>query len=468
MAGSLIRRATHDAENPLEASLREAFNHQQGNLRPPFSLKSLAQEQYPRLNDAILFGILLEPRSAKTHIKLLHAIISDGYCHFTSMVTRIVDELYSKLVDSAKIQLIWVAREMVDVVSVGFDGLLVALLRQIVGGDFSEGNLWLCSEMVGVFLQKWDRLVEENPLILTYGLYVFLRILADHGSLSGDSRLNMLKKLETEFCIRVLRERFDLCLKIGRDLVRLLQDLVHIAEFKSIWKDLLFNPGEFRVNDFKSMVKIYRLKTQSLYFSLRITPEMERNLRFLLTNVKFGNQKRYQAWFAKKFLSCSERETLLVDIARFICCTCRSSSEGADILPRWAVIGWLLMSCRKSYIEANFKLALFYDWLFFCEEGDDVMRAEPAILLMANSIPKYSDITNALLEFLLILIDNYDAERKDVIVNGVLSVFHALLMNGVIDSLDVLAHSDALSPVLREMLKKLLSFMETSHTKELQ
>ncbi|VFR01534.1 unnamed protein product [Cuscuta campestris] len=248
----------------------------------------------------------------------------------------------------------------------------------------------------------------------------------------------MLKKLETEFCIRVLRERFDLCLKIGRDLVRLLQDLVHIAEFKSIWKDLLFNPGEFRVNDFKSMVKIYRLKTQSLYFSLRITPEMERNLRFLLTNVKFGNQKRYQAWFAKKFLSCSERETLLVDIA------------------------------RKSYIEANFKLALFYDWLFFCEEGDDVMRAEPAILLMANSIPKYSDITNALLEFLLILIDNYDAERKDVIVNGVLSVFHALLMNGVIDSLDVLAHSDALSPVLREMLKKLLSFMETSHTKELQ
>ncbi|CAH9086486.1 unnamed protein product [Cuscuta epithymum] len=470
MAGSLVHRATHDAENPLEASLREAFNLHEGDLQPPFALKSLSQKQYSRLNEAILFGLLSQPHSVKTLIKLLHAIITDGYCYFTSMVTRFIDELYAKLTDSAKIQIIWVAREMIDVLAIGYDGLLVSLLRQIIGGDFGEGNLWLCSEMVGILLSKWDSLVEEDPLVLTYGLYVFLRLLADHGRLSNDPRLKTLKRLETEFCIRVLREHFGLCLRIGKDLVRLLQDLVHIAEFKSIWKDLLFNPGEFKVNDFKSIAQIYGLRTPSLYFSLRITPEMERNLRFLLTKVKLGNQRRYQVWFAKKFLSSPDRETLLVDIVRFICCTCRSSSEDShdvDVMPRWAVIGWLLMSCRKGCVQANLKLGLFYDWLFFGED-DDMMCVEPAILLMVNSIPKYSDITNTLLEFLLILIDNYDVERKDVIIKGVLSAIHALISKGVIKSLDVLTQSDMVSPLLREMLGKLLSFMETARSKVVQ
>ncbi|CAH9104237.1 unnamed protein product [Cuscuta epithymum] len=196
---------------------------------------------------------------------------------------------------------------------------------------------------------------------------------------------------------------------------------------------------------------------------------MERNLRFLLTKVKLGHQRRYQVWFTKKFLSLLERENVLIDIVRFICCTCRSSSEYGhvvDVMLRWAVIGWLLMSCRKSCVQANFKLGLFYDWLFF-DEDDDMMCVEPAILLMV-SIPKYSDITNTLLEFLLILIDNYDVERKDVIIKGVLSAIHALISKGVIKSLDVLTHSDMISPLLREMLGKLLSFMETTRSKEMQ
>ena len=64
----------------------------------------------------------------------------------------IVDELmYEKLVDSVRVQLIWIALEIIDVSAIGFQGLLVALLRQIVGGDFSDKNLWLCSELVPVF-----------------------------------------------------------------------------------------------------------------------------------------------------------------------------------------------------------------------------------------------------------------------------------------------------------------------------
>ncbi|CAK7350326.1 unnamed protein product [Dovyalis caffra] len=47
------------------------------------------------------------------------------------------------------------------IIGVGFDGLL----RQIVGGDFSDRNLWLCFELTAIFLRKWDGLVEEEQVL---------------------------------------------------------------------------------------------------------------------------------------------------------------------------------------------------------------------------------------------------------------------------------------------------------------
>lgn len=39
-----------------------------------------------------------------------------------------------------------------------------------------------------------------------------------------------------------MRERFNDCLVIGRDLVRLLQNVAKIPEFEQFWKDILLNP----------------------------------------------------------------------------------------------------------------------------------------------------------------------------------------------------------------------------------
>ncbi|KAH0664618.1 hypothetical protein KY284_029549 [Solanum tuberosum] len=469
MALKLTERGIHEAENPIEVSFRESFELLKSQLNPPFTLKVLTQEEYSNLNKAIIFGILSQPNLAEVHIKHLHAIIIDGYELFTCMLVKIVDELYVKLLDSVKIQLIWVTKEMLNVLAIGFDKLLVALLRQIVGGDFSEGNSWLCLEMVALFLANWDCLLEEEPLILNKGLYVFLRLLADHYRVPSNPMVDGLKRMEVVYCVRLLREQFLLCLKIGRDLIRLLQDLVHIPEFKAIWKDLLLNPRQFGVDGFKDISQIYHTKTPSSYFLLRVTPEMETKLRFLLTHVKLGSQKRYQVWFAKKFLGVPGSEVILIDIVRFICCSVHPSSEimQPDILPRWAVIGWLLTSCRKSYVEANLKLALFYDWLFYDEITDNVMNIEPAILLMVNSIPNYIEVTRTLLEFLLIVVDNYDIERKEIVSKGVSTALSTLVKRGIVSSLDVLTRCDMITPVHREMFGKLVLVMQGIHSKKI-
>ncbi|KAL5565848.1 hypothetical protein UlMin_029012 [Ulmus minor] len=470
MTSKLVSMASHEAENQTEASLRQAFELLEPKLRPPFALKVPSPEGYFQLNRAIVYGVLCEPHFSKIHIKHLHAIVTDGYCFFVDLLVGFVNELYVKLVDSAKIQLIWVAREMIDVEAVGLDDLLICLLRQIVGGDFSEDNLWLCSEILNLLWSKWDCLVELEPMILTSALYCYLRLLPDHCRLVPSKKLEALKQLEIKFCVRMLKEQFSLCMKIGRDLIRLLQELVHVPEFKALWKDLVFNPSEFKTPGFSDISQIYGTRTSSRLFLLRISPEMEAQLRFLLTHVKFGSQRRYQTWFAKKFLFGPERETLISDIVRFICCAHHPPNEiiQSEVVPRWAVVGWLLKCCTKNYIEANAKLALFYDWLFFDEKVDNIMNIEPAILLMVNSIPRYIDMTHTLLDFLFLLVDNYDMERKFLIVKGVSSSFGVLVRRGVIRSLDVLISCGALAPFLKERLGMFLSGMEMDACKNLR
>ncbi|XP_071686717.1 uncharacterized protein [Rutidosis leptorrhynchoides] len=457
MTSSLIHKPPHESDKPFATSLYESFQLLKPQLKPPFSLAILTQPQYLNLNSALLYAILTcEPHHVKIHLKHLHGIVTDGYSLFTSLVTKLVNELYQNLVENVKLQLIWVVSELIDVNAVGVEGLLVALLRQTRGGDFSDGNLWLCSELVGIFLVKWECLVENEAFVVSCGLFVFLRLLGDHCRVSLNTKVEALKRKEIEFCVRVFKEEFRLCLKFGRDLVRLLQDLAHVPEFRDIWKDLLLHPNRFKTFGFYDILQLYQLRTSSRYFLLRISPEMETHLRFLLTHVKLGSQMRYQIWFRKKFIN--ENESVLIDIVRFVCCAHHPSNKVilSNVTPRWAVIGWLLKCCSKNHVEANVKLALFYDWLFFNKEVDNVMNIEPGILLMINSVPKYADMTNNLLEFLFLLMDHYDIEKKDLIFKGVSSALDVVERKGVVQSFDALTNCGVIYPFLKERFAKML------------
>ncbi|CAN1292109.1 Integrator complex subunit 3 [Linum perenne] len=262
----LLNIASHEATNELEFSLRKAFEELEPKLRPPFSLAIPTPHQYSQLNHALLYVVLTEPQfAAKIHIKHLHGIVSDGYALFVGLLMKVV-ELYSRLVDFVKPQLIWAVKEMFDVVGVGVDGLLVGLLREIIGGDYSDSSLWFCFELINLFLEKFDSLLEEEPFVLTSALYVYLRLLADQCRVSDNMILDLLKRLEIEFCIKMLRQHFQLSMKIGRDLIRLLQDLVHVPEFRDVWKDLVLDPTQFGTEGFSDISQLYGCRTSSRYF----------------------------------------------------------------------------------------------------------------------------------------------------------------------------------------------------------
>ncbi|KAJ4819370.1 Integrator complex subunit 3 [Rhynchospora pubera] len=453
----LLHYNPYEAKHQLDLSLAKAYLLLHSQLKPPFPLTIPSPSEYALLTQALAFSLLTQPDLTKINLKHLHASATDGYDIFTTTLLNLTDNCYPKLLPVPRTQLLFLCSQLINVAAFKVDSLVISLLRRINGGDFTEPNLWLCAELAKILSDNWDWLIDE-PLVLTSALFVFLRLLADHYRLVSGPQLDELKRLEISFCIRVLRNCFHLCLGIGRDLIRLLQDLFVIPEFKELWKDLICDPCKFGVLGFSDLCDIYRIKTPRHYFLLRISQEMEAQLRFLLTHVKWVNQQRYQVWFAKKYLSLPGSETVIVDVIRFICQCYHPSKEiiQSNVISRWAVIGWLLKSCKRNYFEANAKLALFYDWLFFNDTIDSIMDIEPAMLLIVSSVPQYMEITHCLLEFLFLVVDNYDVQRKNVIAKGVLGAFNALVKRGVVHSLEVLMNCDKLSPFLREKLSKFL------------
>ena len=64
---------------------------------------------------------------------------------------------------------------------------------------------------------------------------------------------------------------------IGRDLVRLLQDVARLPEFREFWKDLLSKPQALAPN-FGGINQLLAIRTPRIYIQSRVTPEIESQL----------------------------------------------------------------------------------------------------------------------------------------------------------------------------------------------
>ncbi len=139
---------------------------------------------------------------------------------------------------------------------------------------------------------------------------------------------------------------------------------------------------------------------------------------------------------------------------------------GSDIIPRWAVIGWLLTTCTNQVASSNAKLALFYDWLFFNPEKDNIMNIEPAILVMHHSMRPHPAITATLLDFLCRIIGNFFPSERDKVHQGIISSLKTILDKRVLPSLQPLFDNQRLDEELRAMLRERFTLFVTGREAE--
>ncbi|CAI5461017.1 unnamed protein product [Closterium sp. Yama58-4] len=427
-------------------------------------------QQHADVVNGLLYAILTEshktgpPPSASSHtvpaaavrlFGILCSVTRDHHASLLATLQRLASDTWGKLQDHVRSQVIWILRQLVQQAVQEAETLFLCLFRQVSGGDLSVGNVWLARQLLDV-LRTNTQWLYTLPNLLALSLYTFLRLLPDH-AVSKAPTVVELKQQEVAFCTQLIRERFQDCLVIGRDLVRLLQDVALIPDFEPIWRDLVHRPETMGAPGFSDLAQLYVVRTPTRFITSRVTPEMESQLRFLLAHVRMGHQRRYQTWFATRFLAAPESESLVADLIRFVCCSVHPTNQvlQSDVVPRWAIVGWLLKCCRSCHMEANAKLALFYDWLFFMPKTDNIMNIEPAMLCMVHSLPKYAIMTNSLLEFLFLLLDHYDAAHRDLILRGISASIDILVGKGVVPSLEPLATSGFIPTKLRERLQTL-------------
>lgn len=103
---------------------------------------------------------------------------------------------------------------------------------------------------------------------------------------------------------------------------------------------------------------------------------------------------------------------------------------------------------------SNAKLALFYDWLFFDSEKDNIMNIEPAILVMHHSMRSHPAVSATLLDFLCRIIPNFYQPLADKVRAGIFSSLRKILEKRVVPSLVPLFDNSKLDPELRNMVRE--------------
>lgn len=78
------------------------------------------------------------------------------------------------------------------------------------------------------------------------------------------------------------------------------------------------------------------------------------------------------------------------------------SKKKNEAVHRWLILGWLLKFLKSKYFLTMAKQAMFFDWLFY--DGDIRLYRvfEPVWLMIINSLNKYRDMSEELLEFLFV------------------------------------------------------------------
>ncbi|KAH0534446.1 integrator complex subunit 3 isoform X2 [Cotesia glomerata] len=398
----------------------------------------------------LLVVILTDPQDATKSYRDLTLITRDGLAIVLSHLNQLVLERYLRLNDTTRSQLLWLLRELIRTNIAGVDNLCLSLLRHAAGGDISPRNIYLVEALLDIFQDNrpW---VGNFPYLVAFIVYTYLRLIEDHSA----PHLQQLRAKEVTFTVTLIREHIVDCLLIGRDLVRLLQNVARLPEFESLWRDLLTNPRSLNPN-LTGVLQLLQTRTSRRFLQSRLTPDMERKLVFLTASVRFGNHKRYQDWFQRQYLATPESQSLRCDLIRFIVGVIHPTNEllCSDIIPRWAVIGWLLTTCTSNVAASNAKLALFYDWLFFDPEKDNIMNIEPAILVMNNSMRSHPAVTATLLDFLCRIIPNFYPALTDKVRNGIFSSLRQILEKRVLPSLYQLFDNSKLDRELRIKIRE--------------
>lgn len=412
------------------------------------------QQNTEELTMGLLVAILVDQDGQQSRFYSdIVTFSKDSLNLFSCYLNMIIIEKFHKLRDCSVKHILWITNQLIRANFTSSENVCSNIMRQIAGGDLSVRNLWLVENMLDLLIINRSWILSVASFMGPTAIYTYMRLIYDH---IDSPNLKELRQKEVDFVTGLLRENFLYSINIGRDFMRLLHNIVKLPEFEKLWNDIFGNPKLLHQN-FQGPLQIMTNRTPRRLVQSRLTFDMERKVNFLATQVKFGSHKRYQDWFHKQFLSSPESLSLRSDIIRYICIIIHPSNEMlcSHIIPRWALMGWLLTTCNTSASSFNSKLTLFYDWLFYGYDpkSDSIMNIEPGILLMHYSRHSHPNVTQSSLDFLCRAPTAFSSKLSEYIKIGIRKSFQQILEKRVLPSIVHLLEFPKDS-ILRSMIRE--------------
>lgn len=431
------------------------------------SMLSLELKQQEDLQIGFIYLILTDTQVAPTALRDILIVTRDGLEFIINHIIELVNGKFPRLAEIAKHQLLWLLKELLKSLSSNqkINNFMFALLRQACGGDVTPKNVMWIEGILDILIDQRPRF-DKFPQSVGLVAFTYVRLIEDHNA----PHLVPLRNKEVKFVISLIRERFQDIIPLGRDFIRLLQNVARLPEFNQLWKDILTNP-KLLSPTFTGIFQMLSIRTSRHFIGNRITTECEVKLQFFTSSVKFGNHKRYQDWFQDRYFGTPESQSLRSDVIRYIIQVIHPTNEllCSDIIPRWAIIGWLLTSCTNPVALTNAKLAIFYDWLCFDPIRDNIMNIEPGILVMFHSIKNVPLVSSTLLDFLCRIMKNFFPKGEKEIRAGVYNSLRVILEKQVIPNIAILFESPKLDRDLRVVIREnFREFLPTTPTLPLE
>ncbi|XP_046913498.2 integrator complex subunit 3 isoform X2 [Dermatophagoides farinae] len=412
----------------------------------------------------LIVSMLLDNGSDNSHRLFITIILSnrDGGTLLCSYINQITTEKFLRLHEHARNRLLLLCKELLKSSIQNIETIFYNLMRNIVPSDMSQRNQTLAENILNILIE-YRLCYDSNVPLLQYALVKYLRLIAD---LMPPSRL-MMKAVK--YCHCLLTERFGDFLGIGRDLIRLLQQVCRITEFEQLWKTMLNNPSSLSPKF--NLIQVMHTRTHRRFIRLLVTFDIEKKLNFLISQVRFGSQRRYQDWFQRQYLNSQDNQLIRTDLIRFICNSIHPSNEemAMGMVPRWAIIGWILNSCPQNVSLPWSRMALFYDWLMFDIQDSNnnmIMDLEPGMLVMYFSLKNHPGITAALLDFLCRISVEYCPPMAPQIKMGIRNSLFHLVDKRVTPSLAFMFDPTKIEQHLRQLITK--TFPDIQNIADLQ
>ena len=294
------------------------------------------------------------------------------------------------------------------------------------------------------FLRSYDIINEIKPELdwvknSSFLALVFYKVtrLASISANDGSTALSDY----TYIMSNLWRSRRDVCLSIGRDLMRVISPLSEVTGLEVIWNDL-FSPSRDGVPHYWALLCT---PTHPKFHSVLLSPQLESKLVYIIEKATPYNYTRYLKWIIEEY-----DEGILPDIVRFVV-TFPSNMEST---PRWQITAWFLTCSTNHQTQANIKQALIFDCLFY-NQLDKLHTIEPLMSILKYSISRFSQLAEEILEFLLSSAELYDKRSVAGMMRSLKECFSIAYHNRIAPSLESLISEEKIDCGIRSRISDL-------------